>query len=124
MLLIQANRILMVLQTHRGETFWTLPGGSIGPDETPEAAAIREAREEAGLEIEIVRRLYQIPRTNADGWYYCYLGRIVGGKLALGSDPELPDSVREIHQVRWFPLDQMYQHPEVAWVLAARSRVS
>ena len=39
----------MVRQTYRGKTFWTFPGGSIEPDETPQQAAIREVKEEVGL---------------------------------------------------------------------------
>ena len=34
--------------------FWEFPGGKIGPDEAPATAAVREAREEVGLEIEVV----------------------------------------------------------------------
>jgi 8-oxo-dGTP diphosphatase len=33
---------------------WEFPGGKIEAGETPEQAAIREAREETGLEIEVV----------------------------------------------------------------------
>lgn len=32
--------------------FWEFPGGKIGSDETPEQAAVRECREETGLEVE------------------------------------------------------------------------
>ena len=34
---------------------WEFPGGKIEADETPREAAIREAREELGIEIEIIR---------------------------------------------------------------------
>jgi 8-oxo-dGTP diphosphatase len=39
---------------------WEFPGGKIEANETPDEAAIREAREETGLEIEIVRALAPI----------------------------------------------------------------
>ena len=33
---------------------WEFPGGKVEPSETPAAACVREAREEIGLEIEII----------------------------------------------------------------------
>lgn len=37
--------------------YWEFPGGKILPDETAEEAAIRECREETGLDVCIVRSL-------------------------------------------------------------------
>ena len=42
---------------------WNLPGGGVGNDETPWEAALRETREEVGVEAEILRLagLYHVP---------------------------------------------------------------
>ena len=62
--LIGNEKILMVRQSYKGETIWTFPGGGIEPDESPEEAAIREVKEEVGLDIEIVRLLCQVPSSS------------------------------------------------------------
>jgi 8-oxo-dGTP diphosphatase len=111
--MLKDRQVLMVHQTYRGERIWTFPGGSIEPGETPEQAAIREVREEVGLHIEIVQQLCQVPRTAASGIYYCYLGRVVGGQVQLGHDPDDHADAQSLHDVRWFPLQELRDHPEV-----------
>jgi 8-oxo-dGTP diphosphatase len=119
--ILDGTRLLMVRQTYRGATFWTLPGGSIEPGETPEQAAIREVREEVCLEVQIVRLLCRVPRTSGTGLYSCFLGRIVSGEVRLGHDPELAADAGELHEVRWIGLDELREHPEVTRIRDALS---
>jgi len=49
---VQDARVLVI--HHRGLNKWLPLGGHIELDEDPEAAALREAREESGLEVELV----------------------------------------------------------------------
>jgi len=63
---------------------WNLPAGYVEVDETPEQAAVREAGEETGLEIEVERLLRNVffdddPRGN--GLLVVFSGKAVGGRL-------------------------------------------
>ena len=117
MAILQDGQLLLVRQSYRGEILWTFPGGGRLEGETPACAAIREVKEETNLETQIVRLLYAGPRTRGSGMYYCYQGEIIGGSLQLGVDPELPKSAQELHEVRWWQIERLTEHPEVSLVL-------
>jgi len=73
---------------------WSLPGGHIEPGERAAAAAVREVREEAGIEAEIAGLLdihEVVLRDNAGGLLAHYLiavffGRWSAGEPVAGSD--------------------------------------
>jgi len=45
---------VLLVRAKKDPTVWIFPKGHIEPGETPEAAALRETREEAGIEGELV----------------------------------------------------------------------
>ena len=116
--IIEKGRILMVRQTYRGQTFWTLPGGRIEPSESPLQCAIRETKEETGLEIAVLEKICERFSDRINGVYHCYLGKVIGGVAELGTDPELPATLQELHELRWFPVEEMASHPEVGHIRA------
>ena len=91
-----------VLLTRREDfEIWCLPGGAVDDGESLAAAAIREAREEIGLEIELTRLvgIYSRPK----GWHSTHLvlfaARVIGG--ALQPDP------REVIEAGYFGLNAL-----------------
>ena len=90
------------LPSHKGQI--SFPGGSIDPeDASPEAAALREAQEEIGLDpaaVEVVGRLDDMP-TFVSGYV---VSPVVG---VLDTRPELMPNPAEVARVLEIPLDDL-----------------
>ena len=115
--LIEEQQILMVELHTPSRTFWTLPGGGVESGETKEQAVMREVLEETHLHITIERQLYEISINQ--GTETCFLVRRALGSSAprLGIDPELPFDQQELRTVRFRPLKDLQDDPQIARLL-------
>ena len=113
--IVQDGKILLI--HHRKLGKWLPLGGHIELDEDPEQAALREAREESGLEVEllgerppttspgtralIAPRFLDIHRISETHEHIglIYWARPKNGKLALAAE--------EHHDIRWCSLDDL-----------------
>jgi ADP-ribose pyrophosphatase YjhB (NUDIX family) len=78
---------------------WCLPGGFIEYAEDFLTAAVREVREETGLQVEILSLLSVVSNFLAEELHtlvVVLLGRVSGGPARAGDDLE---------ELRWFPLE-------------------
>ncbi len=57
-IIIEINGGIVLIKRNNPPLGWALPGGFVDYGESYEAAAIREAREETGLEVTLVRQLH------------------------------------------------------------------
>jgi 8-oxo-dGTP pyrophosphatase MutT (NUDIX family) len=53
---VDGEREYLLVEARRSPGKWVLPKGHIEPGETPEAAAVREVQEEAGVRAEVIAR--------------------------------------------------------------------
>ncbi len=98
------GRIQVVLAHRRAPALWALPKGTPDSGETIEETALREAREETGLEVEIeapigsIRYFFVRGSTRFHKTVHFFLMRPIGGAL------ELHD--REFDEARWAPVEE------------------
>src|SRR6185436_5266087 len=118
------NKVL--LHKHKKLGFWLPPGGHIELDEDPNEAAVREVKEESGLDVEIIGN----PRAQDEPWSdkgrdlippkflnrhyfdaakthehidFVYFARAKSGVVV----PENPDG-----EIRWFTADEIKENSD------------
>jgi 8-oxo-dGTP pyrophosphatase MutT (NUDIX family) len=112
------EEVLLVRHTYGDRRRWELPGGAIKRNEQPRDAAVREVREELGIELRELRSLGDVS-THLDGrrgTLCCFATRVDG------LDPQI-DEV-EIEELGWFRRDALPAHRgmHVATVVALAKR--
>jgi len=73
---------------------WNLPAGKVDTGETLEQAAVHEAKEECGFDVELEKHLLTLHRSVERPVLHAYAANIVGGEL------EFPE--HEILNAGWF----------------------
>ena len=92
---------------------WTAPGGCVEFGETLEEAAIRETREEYGIEVKVTRLLKLHNHILSDEKQH-WVNPIFEARLVKG-EPKMmePD---KIVKIGWFPLDRLPENITVNWI--------
>jgi len=104
---LDADRVLLVRRAREPQKgLWSIPGGGLELGETLEQGVRREAREETGLDVRVLRSLDTFERILRDDsgrveYHYVladYLCEPSGGDLQAGDDAD---------QAAWFRRDEL-----------------
>lgn len=93
------NAILLVKQDY-GKRYWSLPGGMVESGESVDQAAIREVKEETGLDIRVKRVVGLYSKPSEDALAITFEGEVTSGNLKPSN---------EISDCRYFQFDHLPQ---------------
>ncbi len=85
-ILIEGDRVAMIERTRPGLHYYVFPGGGVDPGETYEEAAMREAHEELGVEVELIGT--SVARMRTPGEHRYWRARVSGGTFGEGHGRE------------------------------------
>jgi ADP-ribose pyrophosphatase YjhB (NUDIX family) len=121
-LLIREGKVLLIQRgAEPNKELWTLPGGYVEIDETPDQAVVREVAEETGLETRAVGLigLWSASRENQQTAYCVFRLELAGPIEQLEAD----GNEGEIQQARFVDvvaLDSLGEVGRIAYWFAAR----
>lgn len=105
------DEILLVRHKKGNKSYWVLPGGRLEYGETFAECAVREVKEETGLEVQVERFLFLSEAIAPDRSRHIVnifiKAKVIGGTMQLGNEPVLVGvdfiALEELRKLTLFP---------------------
>jgi len=95
---------------------WNFPAGRVEVGDTIEQTAIKEAKEETGFDVELIRKIDIFQESADKEVRHAFTAKIIGGELKYSKD--------EIMDVQWFTFDEIQNMKDKlrsGWIIGAIS---
>lgn len=92
-----------VLKRKDYQEYYTFPGGGLEEGETPEEGTIREIKEEFGIDVKVIKKLYEMNSEKFKQKEIFYLCEYVSGKFGTGDGPEFSNDPKYIDSGKYLP---------------------
>lgn len=85
------------------QEYYTFPGGGLEEGETLEEGTIREIKEEFGIDVKVVKKLYELESEKFNQKEYFFLCEYIGGEFGTGEGPEFSNNPKYIDSGKYLP---------------------
>ncbi len=92
-----------VIKQQAFQNYYTFPGGGLEEGETLEEGTKREIKEEFGIDVKIVKKMYEIYKEEFDQMEYFFLCEYIGGEFGTGTGPEFSNDPKYKDSGKFIP---------------------
>ena len=83
--------------------YYTFPGGGLEEGETLEQCTIREVKEEFGINIKVIKKIYELENEELSMKEYFFLCEYIDGEFGTGTGEEFSNSERHANAGEYIP---------------------
>ncbi len=85
------------------QEYYTFPGGGLEEGESLEEGTIREIKEEFGITVEVLRKVYELYSEKFEQKEYFFLCKYVDGEFGTGDGPEFSNNPKYKDSGKYIP---------------------
>ena len=85
------------------QEYYTFPGGGLEEGETPEEGTIREIKEEFGINVKVIKKLYEMQSEKFNQKEIFFLCEYIDGEFGTGDGTEFNNDPKYIESGKFLP---------------------
>ena len=109
-IIIDREKLVAMYREKNDRVYYTFPGGGLEENETEEACVIRECKEEFGIDVEVVRKVYIYNgEKSIEHFFICDW---IDGAIGMGEGEEfMPGNDKGIYMPVLIPMELLSSKP-------------